>query len=44
MTGAGIGDLLGLTQPAVSELMLREEKLALDSKFRLVDKMQVIIS
>ena len=44
MTDAEIENLLGLTQPAVSELLLRKEKLALDNKFCLVDKMKVIFS
>ena len=44
MTDAEIENLLGLTQPAVSELVLRKEKLALDKKFCLVDKMKVIFS
>jgi predicted transcriptional regulator len=44
MTDAEIENLLGLTQPAVSRVGLHEEKLALDNKFRLVDKMKVIFS
>jgi hypothetical protein len=39
MTDAEIENLLGLTRPAVSELLLRKEKLALGNKFCLADKM-----